>query len=345
MNFRKYQDGDESGIVELLNAAWKARYGRWHGLEYWQWKYKGNTAGSPVIWLAENNNKIVGHYSVIPMVMKVGNAYTTGSFSGDAATHPRYQGKGVFSTIVNKCYMDVAQNDIPVTYGFANPELGPIYKRYERMGHICFMTRMIRLMNEKPIPTKHVRKKPPIGLKIETIDRFDQRINGFWNGVSHNFTIIVRRDQEYLNWRYIDNPEKKYTIYTALKDDRILGYCVLTEIRRRDLSLGVIVDILGFQDGCNAVGCLVESALRSFTEHGVDAAVCSFSEKHPYEETFRRAGFIPHPRRRHALYAAINLRGSPIEEKVVYSQALTLSQNPFFKKKRNWFMAFGDGDL
>jgi len=76
-NLRKYRNGDEQAIFELLNIA----YGKWHSLEYWKWKYKKNPAGSPIIWLAEHNNKIISHYGIIPIRMKVGNTYMTGSFS------------------------------------------------------------------------------------------------------------------------------------------------------------------------------------------------------------------------------------------------------------------------
>jgi hypothetical protein len=42
---------------------------------------------------------------------------------------------------------------------------------------------------------------------------------------------------------------------------------------------------------------------------------------------------------------SINLRGSALDERKIFSQALTLSQNAFFKEKGNWCMMYGDGDL
>ena len=220
---RKYRVGDEQAIVELLNIA----FPRWHSLEYWKWKYKRNPAGSPVIWLAEHDNKIVGHYGIIPVRMKVGNTYLTGSFACDAATHPKYQGRGVFSSIVNRCYADAAQNDLPMTYGFARYQLGPTYKRYEWRGHICYMIHMIKVLNWTPLLSRYIRNGFLIrtitrilgqmsrsessdgGLKIERISRFDERINEFWEEISKHFKIIVERNQRYMNWRYVDHPEKE----------------------------------------------------------------------------------------------------------------------------------------
>lgn len=358
-NLRKCQDGDEQAIFELLNAA----FGKWHSLEYWEWWYKKNPAGSPVIWLAEYENKIIGHYGIIPKRMKVGNSYMTGSFSCDAATHPEFQGRGVFSSVVNRCYIDAAENDIPLTCGFANVHLGPTYKRYEWRGNICFIDTLIKVLNWEPLLIRYIHNKFLVhaaaqvlekihrsrsvneSLKIERISRFDERINRFWSEISRQFEILVIRDQRYLNWRYVEHPEKDYTIYIAVKDHRILGYCVLSEEQGENLRRGYIVDILGFQNHCNVVNYLLHRAIKYFEEHNVDIVKCSMLEKHPYKSIFKKAGFVTYPRHRLALYATINLKGSRIDEKAAYSQALILSQNHFLKEKRNWFMMHGDSDL
>jgi len=361
-NLRKYRHGDEQEIVELLNTAFAPTRGKWAGLEHWKWKYRKNPAGSPIIWVAEHNNKIIGHYSIIPIRMKVGNTYLTGSFAAVAATHPKYQGKGVFSSVANRCYLDAAENGIPITYGFANVNLGPTYKRYEWRGHISFMDSMMEVLNWEPLLSKYIHSKiltragaymlrkmcgsgPANGsLKIERISSFDGRIDRFWEEISKHFRIIVKRDQRYLNYRYVGDPENEYIIYTAVEGDRILGYCVLTETLHENLRTGSIVDILGFQDGCNAVSCLIQRALKCFKEDDIDLVTCEMSEENPYKAAFRKAGFIRHPRRKRAICATINLPGSSIDDRAAYSQALILSQNPFLKEKRNWFMMSGDGD-
>lgn len=353
-NLRKYQNGDERSIVELLNIA----FGKWHSLAYWKWWYKKNPAGSPIIWLAEHNNMLIGHYGIIPIKMKVGNTYLTGSFSCDAATHPDYQGKGVFSSIVNKSRMDAAENNIPITYGIANINLGPTYKRYEWRGHICFIADMIKVLNWEPLLNRYIHNKflshftariikkirlssyENKGIKTERISHFDERINKFWEESSKNFKIMVKRDQKHLNWRYVDHPENKYTFYIAVKKNRIIGYCVLLEHSRT----GLIVDILSSEDHRNVISCLIQQAFEQFKEQDIDLVSCQISEKNPYKEIFKKAGFITYPRRKLALFTSINLRGFHVDEKKYYSQALQLSQNPFFKEKRNWFIMSGDGD-
>jgi GNAT superfamily N-acetyltransferase len=356
---RRYRVGDEQAIVHLLNTAFSRGWGT---LEHWKWKYTENPAGSPIIWLAEYNNKIVGHYGIIPIVMKIGNSYVTGSLSCDAATHPEYQGRGVFSSIVNRAYLDAAKKGMHFTYGFSNTRLGPTYKRYERMGHICFLIRMIKVLDWEPLLARVIHNRFLVSatalalrrirrprsrtepLTIETVANFDQRINALWEKISRNFKIIVRRDQIYLNWRYSAVPAKKYTIHAAVKDNKILGYTVLTQEQTRIGKLGLIVDILGYEDRWNVIGHLINRAVEFFEQQDVHGISCMMSEQHPYAPFFRRAGFITYPRRDAALYAAINLPGLPIDERGIYSQALLLSQNSFLREKSRWFMMYGDGD-
>ena len=367
-NLRKYREGDELSIVDLLDIA----FGKWKGITltkiqtiaYWKWWYKQNPAGSPIIWLAEHDNKIIGHYGIVPMKMKVGNTYLTGSVGCDAATHPQYQGKGIFSYIINKCYQDAAENNIPLTYGFANIHLGPTYKRYEWRGHISFITNMIKVLNWEPVLSRYIHYKflarfaayflgkiyrsnseLNSDLEIKRIRYFDERINIFWEDISNHFKIIVKRDQTFLNWRYVDHPLNKYTIFIAVRNDRIFGYCVLREERKENLRRGQIVDILGLQNHYNVIGYLIQRAFKYFKEKGIDYISCHMSEKNPYIKFFKKAGFTPYPRHKTALVASINLQGSIIDEKAVYDQALIFSQNSFLKEKKNWFIMSGDGDL
>jgi len=142
-SLREYREGDEYAIVEMLKRALSGWLNHPNAMEYWRWKYRRNPAGSSIVWLAEHNNRVIGHYGVIPVRMKLGNSYIKGSSSCDGATHPKYQGRGVFSSVATRCYLDVAEHNIPITFGCAKINFGPTYKRYEWRGHVCVMTDMI----------------------------------------------------------------------------------------------------------------------------------------------------------------------------------------------------------
>jgi len=359
---RRYDDGDEWAIVAFL----KATFGKWHSLNYWRWLYQKNPAGKPIIWVAQHGKTIVGHYAIIPVRMMIANKNLMGSEGVNAATHPSYRGRGVLSSIVARCYRNAGNHNIPLTFIFSKKRVEPIFKKCARADHICFMVSMVKVLNWKPLVPRYVQcdallrtanlasrktirfksvdAREKENLEIEKISRFDERINGFWNAISRNPQIIVIRDQKYLNWRYHDNPEGNYVIYVTSKNNSIVGYCVLTEDHREDITLGLIVDVLGFQNRKKVVDCLIQTAVEHFQKRNVDLVVCMMSEKNPYKVDFMKAGFIESPFRRIALACTTNLPGEADSKRVTSKRVLILSQSSFLKEKKNWFMMFGDSN-
>jgi hypothetical protein len=359
---RRYDGGDETAIVALLKSA----FGVWHSLNYWRWMYKKNPAGKPIIWIAQNGKTIIGHHAIIPVRMKVADENLTGSQGVNAATHPSYQGQGVFSSIAAGCIRDACIHNIPLTFGFSRKSIEPILKRHARRVHICFMVSMVRALNRRSLPARHVpsdiliqtanfalRKlvrfesvcaREKKDLEIQRISRFDRRVTRFWNEISRNFQIIVIRNQEYLNWRYADNPEGNYVIFVASKNKRILGYIVLKEDHREDRTLGLIVDILGFQNREKVVSCLIQTAVEYFQKRDADLVLCMISETNPYKAAFTGAGFVKSPFRRMTLTCTTNLPADAGSKRVTSEQVVTISQNSFLREKKNWFMMFGDSN-
>jgi len=359
---RRYDDGDEAAIVTLLKAA----FGKWHSLDYWRWMYQENPAGKPIIWVAQHGKTIIGHHAIIPIRMKIADENLMGSQGVNAATHPSYQRQGIFSSIAARCNRDTPVHNIPLTFGFSRKRVEPILKRHARRVHICSMVSMVKVLNWRPLLARYLpsdilirttslalRKTVRSGsvgaqakedLRVQRISKFDGRFTRFWNAISRSFQIVVIRDQEYLNWRYVDNPEGNYVIYIAGKKKNILGYCVLKEDHQKDKTLGLIVDILGFQNGRNAVSCLIQTAVEYFQKRNADLVVCIMSEKNPYKAALLKAGFGNSPFRKMALTCTIPPTTDAKNKRAQFKQSVTISQDSFLREKRNWFMMFGDSN-
>ncbi len=133
-------------------------------------------------------------------------------------------------------------------------------------------------------------------------------------------------------------------IYIAGEKKNILGYCVLREDHQKDMTLGLIVDIMGFQNGRKVVSCLIQTAVEYFQKRNMDLVVCMMSEKNPYAAAFMKAGFIESPFRRIALTCTMNLLCEANDRRVTSDRALNLPQSSFLKEKKNWFVMFGDSN-
>src|SRR3990172_1605804 len=115
LTIRRYVDGDEEKIFELLSCVYEG----WKGKDYWYWKYKRNPAGFySNIWIAEDENRIVAYYALVPTKIKVRNTLILGAQSVDMATHPDYRKLGLSTTLAQKTLASAVKDGIMIVYGF-----------------------------------------------------------------------------------------------------------------------------------------------------------------------------------------------------------------------------------
>ena len=370
--FRRYRDGDEFSIVRLLSVIWPG-VDKWRDTRFWRWRYKENPFGHSLIWLAEHENELVGHRGVVPTRLKAGYVEVLAGQVTDVGVHPKYRRQGIHTRLSQACTVDSGLHGFKLSFGLYFTTRLRSYSKYEKIGRICFMTPLIKPLNVKGLlkkvlrlrqvskPAKQsfsVNKPRAKRISIFRVKEFDERFDDFWNRISPFFPIIVRRDSEYLTWRYLRNPETNYVIYAAEKDNRILGYCVLRkrQIHARDFAMyrisskllreplleGLIVDFLGYEP---AVEALIWEAEEYFRNDDVDILHCRLSEGNCYVKSFLKMGFLEAPwLSTMALSAGMHMHGTPVNKKRIFTEAMLLSQNIFFKAKKNWFVTHGDSD-
>ena len=232
---REYSEGDEKGILKLTEAI----YGkipdtdRW--LRWWNWRYRDCPSGPPIVWVAESDGKLIGQYLITRVRMKVGNEVITGSQSESTMTHPEYRRQGMFEVLAHKTYEAAAKEGVPIVYGFPNKYSYPGFISKLDWLDVCSPQTMIKPLKLENILRKYIpgglltktltmignlainllygaQRPPQANLTITRISSFDERINALWKRVSNDYEIIVVRDREYLNWRYVNIPDVAYTI-------------------------------------------------------------------------------------------------------------------------------------
>lgn len=352
-SIREYKDGDEKGILELTEAVFGKVADETQWLEWWQWEFMDNPAGRARIWLAVHKDKIVGMYPLIWMNMKIANEIVKGSQNIDLMTHPNYQHQGIFYTLEKKALAEMEKERTYVTYGFPNDAAYPghlknawfdvgtsrplikplnlenILKRYVANK---FLTKAGTLAGNLLINLLYRTIKPPQvnNITITMVSSFDERINDFWNRVSNDYNIIVIRNKAYLNWRYIDIPDKEYTIYLAEKDGEICGYVILRCVNQRNLIQGYICDIIAPLEQGEVVHCLISKAVEFFKEQSADLAIFTRLANNRLGGYFNKHGFMPLYFKKSCFMARSNSDRIPIA---------------YLRKPEHWFIHIGDSDL
>jgi hypothetical protein len=117
-NVRSYQKDDEKEIIELLKTVFPDWANRKNVEDYWSWKYLSPPLGSQIT-LVTHEGKIVSVSHQILLEMKIGDTIYQSQYGDDAATHPKYQGKGVYNLM--REMKDEFQKKKDVKLGYSIP--------------------------------------------------------------------------------------------------------------------------------------------------------------------------------------------------------------------------------
>jgi RimJ/RimL family protein N-acetyltransferase len=352
---RQYQPGDESQILELQKVVHPSRQyhreqwtSRAHWLRWRQWVQQANPVRPARILLAEDDTKIVGHHSLIFMLLKVGDQIVRACQPTGRMTHPEYRRQGIALKFQGQLLDETEREGVYITIGFPNKAAHAVDMKTGYVFDIATTRIVFRPLNwgnaiRLRIGTRvlarfgaivgrilygvfYRAKGVPVveGLTISQVPSFDERVNEFWARVSRQYEIMVVRNREYLNWRYVAVPDIDYSIYIAEKGGEICGYLVLRFMQREHAKLGVICDIVTQSPQISQ--CLISRAVEHCEREKADVVYGNMIADGTLIKSFRNNGFVPFLKS---------------ERFVVYSRSPHVC-GKFLRDSRNWFVQIGD---
>ncbi|RJP16109.1 MAG: hypothetical protein C4520_19025 [Candidatus Abyssobacteria bacterium SURF_5] len=227
-------EGDLEGITELFKSH---EYGP-KDVEWLRWKYFRNPDGKANIFLAEDQNgKIIALRAHMPRLF---TSEKTGVFlarqSVDLFVAKASRGSGVYSAVWRLCrtgnYPIVSfPNKIAKQLTWNMPGDVRIYIPIDEWWYPLAIGGMFRSRVLKPVaPAANAVSRlysrlwlgrKTHGLHMKPVRSFERSYS-----LDHSFLQGVR-SAEYLNWRFIDNPVRRYSVYEFFNHENTsLGYCV-----------------------------------------------------------------------------------------------------------------------
>jgi hypothetical protein len=278
-------------------------------------------------WLTDNNpfkkNKssyyllldginVVGMVGHMPLEFNVNGLTKSGRISQDILLDRSYRGKGLGGILINsvtdiskefsgalwfnepnfRLYIKNRWNDVPNFYAFLKifEPLQFVSQRIKskvlaKMISI-FLKALLRL-NELRISFEKINN-----VRIENIREFNSEFDELFSKISKHFGIIVKRNREYLNWKFIQKPYNNYRIYAAYSDDKILsGYIVYKNETSSGFRRSRVVDFLIDPDKIYVLSALVKKITSEIQKENVSylEVICSNSK---FIIELKRQGFI-----------------------------------------------------
>jgi hypothetical protein len=211
------------------------------------WLYEYCPEGKAAVWvLAEQETgRIVGAAASFPRKMRFMGQITAGCVFGDFCVAPEYRTLGPALSLQRKLIESAKAAPFSIAYDLPSTSMLAIYKRLgivtsTRLVRMCRTLRLDRKIQAKittkalargvssvvnaALSLRSIRKSRPGESTIESISgRFGPEYTELAERTADS-EILVHRTAEFLNWRYLDHPERRFEGLEARRGRTLSGY-------------------------------------------------------------------------------------------------------------------------
>lgn len=269
--------------------------------EWLEWKYLKNPLnmdGKPFIFCAKYGDKIVGIRSFIltEVLLNNGASFIAGQ-ACDTAVDPEFQGKGIFAQMNQTAIREAKNKGIKLILSFPNFKSQPgnlkmgfkIVSLFDEAFLFCDFQNLVRNKCRKRLFTTGSKllsiclNKTKLFLKNSDlkVDHEIKEENCFNNDFEHIWKnekrLRISRDTAYMNWRFLQRPDKRYHIMTARKNGDLEGYLISTISDRWGVNECQIVDFQGKEKDIQLK--LLNTLVSKFSERVSFFSILAFTEK------------------------------------------------------------------
>jgi GNAT superfamily N-acetyltransferase len=295
---RPYRAEDEAEVLELLQASLGGGPAGTRSAEFFRWKHIDNPFGRSLMLLAEADGRIAGLRAFMRWRFATGDREILAVRAVDTATHPDYQGRGIFSRLTLAALAEM-QGDVDLVFNTPNEKSLPGYLKmgWSVVGKLPVSLRIRRPVRfARRIRSLRLSESARAGPPIEAVPAIEalRAAEGLsiLTKASHPLDgrLATSRTPEYLKWRYADAP---LLDYRAIVDDQSEGIAFFRVRSRGELWESSVADLVVPEGDRAAASRLLRRVVAAAR---VDHVTCSFPLGTTPAAALRRAGFLPGPR-------------------------------------------------
>lgn len=293
----------------------QSRYGTM-GAFFWKIFMNPNMEG--FVNLIKDRSKIAACTSITPKSLLVNNQLFSAAEIGDTYTDKDYQGKGLFSILINQSREEANNLGIKFVYGTPNNQSLPGYQKRANFDvvesvdvrSLRFQVSIDKVLREKGgwflanlgnlafgffvrVYNSWLNLKLPLKGFIKVEEKFELPPDWdiFWSKASAEWDFIFNKDFDSMFWRYMQSPDK-YNLLVLRSNLAMVGFCVYRFVSDVSGTNLVIADFLALKEHPESLN----SAIRHLKSLGFKKEVKSISlwceSKSPYFRIFRKNGFL-----------------------------------------------------
>jgi len=299
--------------ARLFNACFKKDL----GARELVWRYDENPHGAALSFVSRppGGEGICGYACSPRMAVPAGDrshAALVGQ-TGDVMTHPDWRKRGIFSGLDAACMEEAGRQGWALAFGLPNRRSAHIFQKlgWETVGKVRPLTFVLRAdaasrkarmvdgrLKSMLVPMaaaagrlarRRLRRRAGTGFEVRPLDAFPAEVDALSATVERDFAFMVRRDAEYLDWRFLRNPAGRHRAFGVYDSEGAFAGYVVIELPRPGQAAGYLVDLLAPDPAARAAA--FESAFLHLASAGASYVQATALDGSWWSDRLREAGF------------------------------------------------------
>jgi hypothetical protein len=256
LEIRRAVESDTPAILGVLHDSLGWERDDRH-VAYFTWKHRENPFGVSPAWVAVDGSRVAGVRLFLRWEFSRGGEVVRAVRAVDTATHPDYQGRGVFTDLTMGALDDLAREDVTFVFNTPNDQSRPGYLKmgWKAVGRLHVAARptsaraLVTTLRARS-PAERWSASSSAGDPARDFLEDRATIAALLSSQPSRPGLATRRSVEYLAWRYASRPIEYRAIAARDRPERGL---VLFRVRdrgpARELS---VADVLVPDDDARA---------------------------------------------------------------------------------------------
>ena len=250
ITIRPFASADESQVLSLLGAALGGGPAGQRPARFFRWKPLENPFGPSLMLVAEADDRIVGLRAFLRWRFVAGDASFAAVRAVDTATHPDYQGMGVFSRLT-KAALAALEGQADLVYNTPNAASRPGYLKlgWREVGRVPVALRVrrpVRFATGLRRSADRMRARPAVAAEpaAQLLKRGDEVERLLAELRPDHRRIRTPMDLRYLRWRYGAAPLLGYGGVGVEEDGHLRGLALFRVRPRGGLWEATVAEVL-----------------------------------------------------------------------------------------------------
>lgn len=203
--------------------------------KFLKWLYLDNPYGAATLVVASEGKLWVGLIALIPVMLECNGVKQTACYAVNVLTHPEHRSKNLFVKMIKYAREALSQNNVWLI-GHPNSNAVPGWKRQK-----------MNFMNPLHL---YLSKLGLFGVRrIHSLEQLCDLPESFWNSLKERADMHVAYTPEYIAWRFLNAPHRKYEVSAVYSGGALIGLRVTRRFKGPvDLMLDAIAPIAKFGD-------------------------------------------------------------------------------------------------